>query len=170
MKFCSKCKTSKEETAFRKDVSRKDKLYPYCAACLTEIGRDYRKRNPGQNTARFNLWKKRNPEKAAKVLRDSAKKYRAGLKAQVMFAYGGSRPVCACCGEAHLEFLAVDHIHGGGNAHRREIKATFGSMFYKWLVDNRFPEGFQLLCHNCNFAKSHGDCLCPHQKERAEVA
>lgn len=169
MKHCSRCNSDKPLTEFRKDATRKDGKYPYCAVCLKEIGRDYRRRNPGQNTARFLAWKQRNPEKSAALVRESSRKYRAKLKNQIMAAYGGSSPCCACCGETHREFLAVDHIHGGGNKHRREI-GTLGWDFYKWLVDHKFPEGFQLLCHNCNFAKSHGACVCPHQKERAEVA
>lgn len=169
MKTCARCKESKGFDAFRKDVSRKDKLYPYCAECLKEIGRDYRRRHPGQNTKRFLAWKERNPEKASELVRSSSRKYRARLKDAVMEAYSGQSPCCACCGESHREFLAIDHVNGGGNKHRREIK-VLGWNFYKWLVDNKFPSGFQVLCHNCNFAKSHGACVCPHTRKRAEVA
>jgi len=38
--------------------------------------------------------------------------------------------------------------------------------FYRWLVENDFPEGFQILCHNCNFAKSHNPGGCPHAADR----
>jgi hypothetical protein len=61
-----------------------------------------------------------------------------------------------------VEFLAIDHIHGGGNRHRRECK--IGKM-YPWLKHNGYPPGSQVLCFNCNQAKSNGD-ECPHQKER----
>lgn len=168
MKHCSRCNSDKPLTDFRKDATRKDGKYPYCAACLAVIGRDYRKRNPGQNTARFVAWKKRNPERAAVLVRSSSKKYRAGLKSQVMLAYGGAQPKCACCGEAEPDFLTVDHVFGGGNKHRREI-SVLGWNFYKWLIDNKFPSGFQLLCYNCNCAKGRfGEC--PHTRKRAEVA
>lgn len=81
---------------------------------------------------------------------------RAKLKAEVVSAYGGA---CACCGERTPEFLAVDHIHNDGAAHRREVKS--GSL-YGWLKRNGFPKDrFQLLCHNCNAAKAlYG--ACPH--------
>ena len=73
--------------------------------------------------------------------------------------YGGK---CACCGESTYEFLAIDHINGGGTAHRREIKG-YGSRMCDWLIKNNFPDGFQILCHNCNLAKGfYGQC--PHQK------
>ena len=74
---------------------------------------------------------------------------------------------CACCGEDTVEFLAIDHVGGGGNAHRRKINGndkTGSNAFYRWLIKNDFPSGFQTLCHNCNFAKSaYG--WCPHNTQ-----
>ena len=33
----------------------------------------------------------------------------------------------------------------------------------KWIIENNFPKGFQILCHNCNVAKGlYGEC--PHEK------
>jgi hypothetical protein len=34
-----------------------------------------------------------------------------------------------------------------------------------WLRRNKFPSGYQVLCHNCNFSKGHVG-ICPHEKER----
>lgn len=71
--------------------------------------------------------------------------------------YGGQ---CCCCGEARYEFLAIDHLEGGGNQHRKQI----GNKIYRWLRRNNLPEGFQVLCHNCNMAKGfYGQC--PHVTE-----
>lgn len=81
------------------------------------------------------------------------------LRTQVLDAYGSK---CVCCGEMHPEFLAIDHIYGGGNAHRRSIGT--GLSLYRWLRQQDFPkEGFQILCHNCNMAKTFYGC-CPHQR------
>jgi hypothetical protein len=35
----------------------------------------------------------------------------------------------------------------------------------KWIIDNNFPEYFQVLCHNCNFAKGikRNNHTCPHE-------
>jgi len=86
-----------------------------------------------------------------------AKKSRDKLRNEVLKAYGSK---CACCGEIQPEFLAVDHINNDGAEHRR----TVGTGLYQWLRKNGFPkEVFQLLCHNCNFAKAKYG-VCPHQK------
>jgi hypothetical protein len=68
---------------------------------------------------------------------------------------------CACCGEERKEFLSIDHINGNGARHRKEIHRA--SIYY-WLIKNNFPDGFRILCHNCNQAMGiYG--YCPHQKE-----
>ena len=74
----------------------------------------------------------------------------------LVFSYYGSS--CACCGEGNIAFLTIDHIAGGGSAHRK----SFGGSIYRWLKLNNFPSGFQTLCMNCNFAKSKIVGGCPH--------
>lgn len=68
-----------------------------------------------------------------------------------------------------MDFLAIDHVEGNGAAHRRELGGT-GTVFYAWLVKNNFPKEFQILCHNCNFAKFRNGGVCPHQREKEKVA
>lgn len=97
--------------------------------------------------------------------RGFAKRRSEKLRLAVFRAYGG--PVCKCCGEKHLVFLSIDHIDGGGNAHRKEINRT-GIGFYRWLKINGFPPGFQVLCHNCNQGK-HSLGECPHVTEKREA-
>lgn len=88
-----------------------------------------------------------------KVLR---RKYRA------LCAYSCGEPACACCGETNIEFLALDHINGGGNQHRKAIGLTSGgTVFYGYLARENYPLGYRVLCHNCNSAPAwHG--YCPH--------
>ena len=66
-----------------------------------------------------------------------------------------STPVtqCACCGETNKRLLTIDHIHGDGKQHRQKI----GKNIYRWIIQNNFPEGFQILCMNCNFIKGVQD-------------
>src|SRR5690606_39680958 len=40
---------------------------------------------------------------------------------EAIMHYGGK---CACCGESTYEFLCLDHSNGGGNQHRKEVKAS----------------------------------------------
>jgi hypothetical protein len=44
MKYCSKCKTEKEENEFYKDKRAKDKLYTYCKDCHLKINKKYLKK------------------------------------------------------------------------------------------------------------------------------
>jgi hypothetical protein len=85
---------------------------------------------------------------------------RQRLRLEVLQHYGGKTPVCACCGETHIEFLSIDHVDGGGTQHRLKIMKYGG--FYSWLKVNNFPSGFRVLCHNCNQSIGlYG--YCPHQ-------
>lgn len=86
------------------------------------------------------------------------------LKQLVFATYGGAK--CACCGELHQEFLSIDHANGDGAAHRKSIGVPNGTggNIYGWLKRNKFPEGFRVLCMNCNFALGHFG-YCPHQRE-----
>jgi hypothetical protein len=79
--------------------------------------------------------------------------------------YSGNHPCCACCEEREPLFLAVDHINGGGNQERKLLGVQGGYQFYRWLVENDFPPGYQILCNNCNGAKGSG-FLCPHEVAR----
>ena len=86
-----------------------------------------------------------------------------------------SIPCCRCCGEnSHIEFLALDHINGRRqmDSEPELVKLGYSSKFLNvqltaWIIKNDFPEGFQILCHNCNSAKGfYGKC--PHETARKE--
>lgn len=93
---------------------------------------------------------------------DRQRQERQNLRVECLIAYGGLRCSCPGCMETHVEFLEIDHVNGGGNKHRRTIKAN-GTDFYRWLRANGFPKGFRVLCANCN--KSRGNYgYCPHER------
>lgn len=99
------------------------------------------------------LRKERQPGSAR---RGYYKQWRRSLREQVIAKYGGC---CACCGENQFEFLAVDHVHGGGRKHRQTFDS--GVRYHQWLLAEH-REGFRVLCHNCNM--SHGLYgYCPHE-------
>jgi hypothetical protein len=68
---------------------------------------------------------------------------------------------CSCCSEGRIEFLALDHINGGGHKERKTPgrKGSYG--LWKWLIKNEYPVGYRVLCHNCNMSYGlYG--YCPH--------
>jgi len=95
--------------------------------------------------------------------RAATKRYRAKLKIEAVAAYGGQ---CQCCGETELEFLTLDHVHGGGARHRRETKNSPG-----WLVAKKegYPPKYRLLCWNCNSSAFRGGGICVHQRRGCET-
>ena len=80
--------------------------------------------------------------------------YSLKVKKEVLAHYGGLPPKCAKCGYADIRALTIDHIDGGGNAHRKQIAKTSSIGFYAWLRRNKYPEGFQVLCMNDQFLKN----------------
>lgn len=81
------------------------------------------------------------------------------LRKRALEAHGGA--CCKCCNEQIYEFLTIDYINGRSlHGHSRKIA---GSVLYRWLAKNNYPSGFQVLCLNCNYAKSFYSS-CPHQK------
>lgn len=92
---------------------------------------------------KYNNWiKKSNYKLIMKEKRDA-------IKQQVFDHYGNK---CTHCGIEGFDLLTIDHINEDGASHRKSIKKS-GSTFYRWLVNNKFPEGFQVLCWNCNMLK-----------------
>ncbi len=79
----------------------------------------------------------------------------------VLKHYSNGTPTCACCDESHIEFLELDHTNNNGAEHRKKIGRT---TIYSWVIKNNFPEGFQVLCANCNQSRGRYG-YCPHTKE-----
>lgn len=131
----------------------------------------WEKKNPEKVSAYKKKWAEKNKDK----IRAKDKKYRNNnpdkvrlwdknrkirIRNKVLSYYGGVPPKCACCGEMEIKFLSLDHINNDGAKHRREIKSK-GNNLYRWIVKNKFPSIFQILCYNCNCAKGfYGKC--PH--------
>ena len=173
LKRCPKCNRYLPPTSefFHHQAGRKDGLHAWCIECkrvgekernrnwytrnrekVLEQTKAYAKAHPEAQRARHQKWYANHKELSA----ERVKRNQIELRRQVLEHYGG---LCQCCGETQYEFLAIDHINGGGRAHRRSIP---GQSVYRWLRKHDFPPGFQVLCHNCNMAKAfYGKC--PHQ-------
>jgi len=137
----------------------------------TEKGEEYKERH--KEYAR--QWRLNNKDKAKAIQKRSM--YEARL--EVLQHYSGlETPECKCCKEQMFEFLQIDHINGDGAEHRRSIGMAQGDLnqrakenqkvslggsgFIYWLKKNNFPEGFQVLCSNCNYGK-RTSTYCPHE-------
>lgn len=104
-------------------------------------------------------WNREHPERRRKTA--LAHYYR--MQHQAMLAYGGY--VCACCGETEPLFLTLDHVNGDGAEVRRNIGTLGGTKLYKWLRDNGWPPGYQVLCLNCNQGSYRNKGVCPHKSK-----
>ncbi|HRF71125.1 MAG TPA: hypothetical protein PKV66_06825, partial [Candidatus Pelethenecus sp.] len=92
----------------------------------------------------------------------SNKKNRNLKRVLVINHYSNGTNKCCCCGENNFIFLTIDHINGGGNKERKET--GFGTAFYWWLVKNNYPQGYQVLCYNCNCGRAKNGGICPHKQ------
>jgi hypothetical protein len=123
---------------------------------LTAYNREYaRRRRIAEPTYGYLVTPEQKARVAARVKADHA-----ATKLEVMKAYGAS---CVCCGETDICFLSIDHRNGNGAEHRKTRSDGSGSMLYRSLKRQGFPQGeYQILCYNCNMAKGfYGEC--PHQ-------
>jgi len=86
--------------------------------------------------------------------KDSKKRLKKADRKAAFAHYGES---CAYCGQSVEMFLTIDHINDDGAEHRRTQRSGGygGHDIYAWLRKNGYPEGFQILCFNCNSAKGH---------------
>lgn len=135
------CGRVKLLTEFRLDAAYRDGRRNRCRACYNAAVRAAeRERSRTRAAAKPGASSARN------------RRYRARLRTAVLAHYGTA---CACCGTTKL--LGIDHVHGDGAKHRRELfEGRGGARFYAWLIAQGFPEGYQTLCQPCNASKRTG--------------
>lgn len=91
------------------------------------------------------------------------KAHRQRLRDAALAAYGDK---CACCGVTERAFLTIDHVNRDGAVHRQSIGNITINL---WLARHGYPDGFQILCWNCNMGRERNDGVCPHEEQRADV-
>jgi hypothetical protein len=154
---CPTCKELHPLSNFVRNPTSGDG-YGVCKPCRRVRDAANREANRERFRAEHAAWRAANREH----VRAYARRKAAELRDAVLAAYGGE---CACCGEQQQEFLTLDHIEGGGTAHR---KATHRKV-YEQLRRDGFPPGYRIFCWNCNWAyRLSGSC--PHQQtERRDL-
>lgn len=188
MKHCPKCSQDKPLDAFY--VRKNGRPSSWCKGCLYERNKarrtanpgvrkeqdrryrekncdkvqayqaQWRAKNPGRNSQKTKEWYYANKPRVRELARASSQK----VKDQVIQAYGGC--ICNCCGETEPLFLSIDHINNDGAAHRKALGGRYaggGKKVYDWIVKSGFPDGFQVLCMNCNWGKHRNHGVCPHR-------
>ena len=152
MRECRTCHKNLPETS---DFFYKDKRYTpgWLHACKKCHQAKLLKANDPEGQEHRNKWR-----------RDWQRK----LRIEVLTHYSGGTPNCACCGVQHYEFLALDHTNGNGNAERRRLGLNGGQPIYSYVKKHGYPEGFRVLCHNCNLSFGfYGHC--PHTTKSANL-
>lgn len=161
---CKKCgiKSIKEFTPIIQP-NRYGELYTVyrCKACRNLKAREQKAKDPKKQHAQTNKWRKANRGKARAIVKkcydknchnylSHSRDMTLARRWSVLDRYSNSKRECSLCQENHWELLVVDHIKGGGTKHRKEVTGL-GSSFYIWIINNQYPDGYRVLCHNCNF-------------------
>ncbi|WP_157368697.1 hypothetical protein [Zavarzinella formosa] len=134
-KKCTHCKRLLELKDFHRKSSTNDGHRSICKEC--------------RKTNHKNLMVENSEYRKAHLKRQS--RYTEKNKEIVMSNYSNGAMCCSHCGYDNMLALSIDHVNGGGCKHRQEINKNF----YSWLRKNGFPEGYQVLCMNCQFVKRH---------------
>ena len=148
MRTCTKCGETKDESKFYKRTG-KSYTQAECKACSLKRSQTH------YYGPKYESHKKRD--------REYGREKNIRIKDAVFKAYGGYK--CACCGELEPKFLSLDHINNDGAEFRRRItgkRTGAGNQTYRWIYKNAFPDGFQVLCMNCNHGKRMNNGVCPH--------
>ncbi len=166
MKNCYSCNQILSLEMFGKNKSKPSGLADECKKCKSELDKNYREVNKNkikQQRHEYYLCNKEQIiDKTCEYSKNNRVKCRAWctkaknkLKLETFTYYCNGEPICKNCSEKEIDILTVDHIDGNGNTHRKEIglDCKGGYNFYRWLKKNQYPEGFQILCYNCQFRK-----------------
>lgn len=140
--FGDKCATCRKILSPKNGVPRvkpRNGLYSYCRECLNQRSREYSSTHREQVAERNRIYRKK-------------------LRDVVLRHYGAK---CACCGETHREFLAIDHIKGGGTKLRKIAGYYSTASMARQIIQQGFPKTLRILCHNCNLALGFYG-RCPH--------
>ncbi len=163
-KTCDNCKEKLPTIAFGKNRFKPDGLQSICKTCKKDIDKKYHECNKDKIKTKKREYYLKNKayivKKSSNYSVANREKCRVWstraknkLKAEVFARYCNGDVKCTC-GQDNIDLLTIDHVNGGGNKHRKEMGIkTAGYAFYRWLYKNSYPEGFQVLCWNCNFKK-----------------
>lgn len=150
-------KAKAQERALHRDMEKRD-IY------MKTYMREHREQRRVYNQVYYNEHCEEIKAKAKTYAKEHPEQVKANNKRiytsykDLIFQHYGSK--CACCGETERVFLSIDHVNNDGYQRRRQNITNVA--LYISIIKNGYPDDFQILCHNCNFAKILGPC--PHWK------
>ena len=169
----------------KKNEQRRDR-YKKNKGKINEKNRIYRSKNKDKekiwNKKKYEKnkekWKKHvktyyysNFERIRPSARKRVNKNRKEEREIIVYAYSNGNMCCqgldesGCkynCGKTgvNIRLLQLDHINGGGRTHAKKVGG--GIHIYHDLIKNNFPDGYRILCANCNIEhaimKKQFDC------------
>jgi hypothetical protein len=133
--------------------AKRRKFDPIYREKLLQRKRDWDLRNKKHNREYANN-RYRNNDVVREKHSIRSKNKQVNERLETIYWYSNGEMKCNICGNTHYEFLAIDHIDNNGYIHRQsgELK-RYSNDLSKYLIANNFPEGYQILCHNCNQIK-----------------
>jgi hypothetical protein len=161
---CGAPPASAGECAWRDLITQKW-TYNAVVAQTREVRAAYQRAYYARNRERLQAEYLANREERLAYQKKKRKVYHERLKREVFAAYGNC---CACCGEDHPRFLSIDHVNGGGGAHRRTVGTT--AMVMLDIIKHGFPADYQLLCFNCNLGRYFNGGTCPHKEAQRALS
>ena len=135
--ICRSCGAVLDDTnwspSYKHPVSFRRSYAPnrLCKSCQKEVGVKWRRENRSRYNAYFRVYDQK-------------------IKLETVSHYSPTVS-CVSCGETDMRVLTIDHIHNDG-AKDRVIRGL-GISFYASLKKDSYPEGYQVLCMNCNWLK-----------------
>lgn len=128
-----------------------------CRLCRKAYEAERYRQNKDVILTNNKTWKTVNVKKYKSQQREYRNAKRLEIRNAVLLHYGSR---CDCCHEPQPLFLTIDHIGGNGWEHRRQIGKTD---MWIWLHHNDYPDGFRILCFNCNAGRYRNGGVCPHK-------
>lgn len=129
--------------------------------------REYQERHPGKPALRAKEWYN---DKRDLVRARERMVYRV-LKDIVYEAYGNK---CRNCGKQERSFLTIDHTYNDGAADRKKtgcgaFQRKGGAKLYAQIIEQNFPDSYQILCYECNMGKHRNGGVAPHKTQGSET-
>lgn len=160
MPICTKCRADKPESEFYANRGKINGLTSWCGKCVSAQIVERLSKDPILRESilrRSRMYRDRNLE----LFRNRSQKFRQKLRRQVIERLGAkcANPYCLWINQdltlGCKEFfcLQVDHVKADGLKDR--MRFTHRTGFYRAILKN--PDGYQLLCANCNWLKRYAN-------------